>query len=99
MTEKGRAVGTVDEAGRRCECDDPPKESEMSVISATVDQWIPIVRGEFQEVPGLHLTKPQVRRLWGLDPPTCDALLDALVDGRFLKRTHDGAYARADASD
>ena len=75
------------------------KETEMSSMSATISQWLPIVRGEFQEVPGLHLTKPQVRRLWGLDPPTCDELLDALVDGKFLKRTHNGSYARADASD
>jgi len=68
-------------------------------MSATVSQWLPIVRGEFREMPGLQLTKPQVRRLWGLDPATCDALLDALVGGKVLKRTQSGAYARADASD
>ena len=71
----------------------------MSAIQTAVNQWLPIVRGEFQEVPGLHLTKPQVQRLWGLDPPTCDALLATLVDGRFLKRTFRGAYARIDAAD
>jgi len=70
----------------------------MNAIETALNQWIPIVRGEYQEVPGLHLTKPQVQRLWGLDPPTCDALLDALVNGRFLKRTFTGAYARVDAS-
>jgi len=99
MAENGRTVGIAEEGGRRCESDAQPKDSAMSSISPTVDQWLQIIRGEFQEVPGLHLTKPQVRRLWGLDPPTCEALLDALVDGKFLKRTHNGAYARADASD
>ena len=53
-----------------------------------------IVRGEFQEVPGLQLTKPQAQRLWGLDALTCDMLLDALVASRFLRRTQTGRYAR-----
>ena len=37
----------------------------------------------------------QVQCLWGLDVLTCDALLDALVEARFLRRTQDGACARA----
>jgi len=69
----------------------------MSAIQPSIAHWLPIVRGEFQEVPGLRLTKPQVRRLWGLDPHTCDTLLDALVDGGFLKRTRNGEYTRVDA--
>lgn len=62
-----------------------------------VADWLPIVRSEFHEIPGLHLTKPQVQRLWGLDTVTCDELLDALVHDRFLKRTDKGMYARVDA--
>ena len=62
----------------------------------TIVHILPIVRGEFLELPGLHLTKPQVRRLWGLDPTTCDALLDTLVDRGFLKQTRNGTYARVD---
>jgi hypothetical protein len=69
----------------------------MNAVQTSVADWLQIICGEFQEMPGLHLTKPQVQRLWGLDPPTSDALLDALVDARFLKQTHDGVYARADA--
>jgi hypothetical protein len=56
--------------------------------------WLQIVRGEFLEIPGLHLTKRQAQRFWGLDPLTCDGLLEALVDAQFLKRTHNGCYAR-----
>ena len=55
------------------------------------------VHKEFQEMPGLHLTKRQVQRFWGVDASTCDALLAELVSLRFLKRTHTGAYARVDA--
>ena len=70
----------------------------MIASQPTITQLLPIVRGEFLEVPGLHLTKPQVRRLWGLDPNTCDALLDTLVDHGFLRQTNNGTYARVDTS-
>jgi hypothetical protein len=71
-------------------------EQQMTVGQAAVSEWILIVRGEYQEVPGLCLTKPQVKRLWGLDESTCDALLDELIQHRFLRRTERGTYARAD---
>jgi hypothetical protein len=56
------------------------------------------IRSEYLEIPSLHLTKPQVQRLCGLDPTKCDALLDTLIDVKFLKRTHGAQYVRADAS-
>jgi hypothetical protein len=52
------------------------------------------VQGEFLEMPGLRLTVPQARRLWGLDAASCDALLGALVDAKFLFKTRDGAFMR-----
>jgi hypothetical protein len=69
----------------------------MNAVQQSMAQWIHIIRGEFQEFPEMHLTKSQVQRLWSLDAGTCDALLSALIDGRFLKRTSNGSYARADA--
>ena len=66
----------------------------MNSAQTSVTEWIPIVCGEFQELPGLHLTKPQIQRLWGLDALTCDALLDALVGSHFLRCTDNGTYAR-----
>ena len=63
----------------------------------TIVDWLQIVRAEYLEIPGLRLTKPQVQRLWGLDQATCDALLAALIDGKFLRRTRQDAYVRADA--
>jgi len=53
-------------------------------------------RGEFSEMPGLRLTEPQARRLWGLDAASCEALLMALVDSQFLFRTRDGAFMRVE---
>lgn len=66
----------------------------MTALETSVSGWMHIVRGEYQEIPGLHLTKLQARRLWGLDEPTCDALLSALVAEHFLKETATGQYAR-----
>ena len=54
------------------------------------------IQGEYIEMPGLRLTAAQAQRLWGLDRAACDALLDALVDSKFLFRTRDGAFVRSD---
>ena len=60
------------------------------------DEVLRRVQGEFLEMPGLRLTEPQARRLWGLDAASCDALLGALVDAKFLFRTRDGAFMRVE---
>jgi hypothetical protein len=54
------------------------------------------VQCEFLEMPGLRLTGPQARRLWGLEAAACDALLGALVDANFLFKTRDGAFMRVE---
>ena len=60
----------------------------------TIADWLQLIRAEYAETPGLRLTKPQVQDLWALEPWVCDALLSALVDAGFLKRTTDDAYVR-----
>jgi hypothetical protein len=57
--------------------------------------WLCLIRAEYQEFPGMHLTDRQARRLWSLEAVTCDALLNSLVATGFLRRTRTGAYARA----
>jgi len=68
----------------------------MSRAMKDVEDWLVLVRAEYLEIPGLSLTKPQVERLWGLDAVASEALLAALVDVRFLRRTVGDAYVRAD---
>lgn len=63
-----------------------------------IDEVLTRVQGEFLEMPGLRLTAPQARRLWGLDALSCEALLGALVDANFLFRTRDGAFMRVDTA-
>ena len=60
------------------------------------DEVLRQVQGEFVEMPGLRLTEAQARRLWGLDASSCNAILSALVDARFLFRTRDGAFMRVE---
>jgi hypothetical protein len=60
------------------------------------DEVLERVQGEYSEMPGLRLTPAQAQRLWGLDRGSCDALLGALVDAKFLFRTRDGAFIRSD---
>ena len=46
------------------------------------------------EQPGLRLTPQQAQRLWGLDGPTCGAVLIALVDVGVLQRSTDRQFMR-----
>src|SRR5215213_4766151 len=54
-----------------------PQERLMTPepIHANEEEVFRRVQCEFLEMPGLRLTKPQARRLWGLDTTSCDALL------------------------
>jgi hypothetical protein len=54
--------------------------------------WLHIVQAEYLEMPGLQLTKPQIRRLWGIEEATCDALLAQLLQSQFLRRTPRDEY-------
>jgi hypothetical protein len=60
-------------------------------------QMLQIVRSEYQEIPGLRLTRRQIQRLWGLDAALCEAVIEALTDARFLL-FRNGHYVRADVA-
>lgn len=53
------------------------------------------VRSEFLEMPGHRLTPAQAARLWAIDRPTSEHILDTLTVAGFLLRTREGAYLRA----
>ena len=57
-----------------------------------LDRWLELIQTEYHEMPGLHLTKPQIRRMWSLDVTTCDAVLDALEREKVLRRTSQQTY-------
>jgi hypothetical protein len=64
----------------------------MSPQQCVVAEWIHVVQAEYLEMPGLQLTRPQIRRLWGLEQETCDTLLEQLLAARFLRRTARDVY-------
>jgi hypothetical protein len=67
-------------------------EKEIALDHPGIARWLELIQAEYQEMPGLSLKKPQMRRLWGLDAYVCDALVDALVSARVLRRTISGSY-------
>ena len=70
------------------------KRSRMA-DPALLDDWLRLVRAEYEELPDLHLTRVEVERLWGLDAPTADAILTTLVSSGVLKKTARGGYVRS----
>jgi hypothetical protein len=60
--------------------------------SATTTDWVHLVKAEYLEMPGLQLTKAQVRRLWGLEDQTCDTVLAQLQAMRVLRRNARDLY-------
>ena len=67
-----------------------------AVAYQSMEELIRRARSEYLEMPGLKLTPAQAGRLWGLDPSTAQRLLGTLMDRRFLTRTRDGHYRRAE---
>lgn len=69
----------------------------MLVADRAVVEWTQQIRAEYVEMPGLSLTKEQMRRLWRLDDALCDAVVHALVASEFLERRPDDVYVRRSA--
>jgi hypothetical protein len=64
-----------------------PDDSGLSMLRARI-------RAEFTEMPGLTLTLPQARRLFGLTSTQSQRLLSDLIDAGFLMRDARGTYRR-----
>ena len=56
-----------------------------------LDDWLPLIRGEFQEVPDLRVTLEQAAVLWNLEPRILELILETFVDVGFrFKDVPDG---------
>jgi hypothetical protein len=74
-----------------------PAGGPGGAIASAVDAVSSLVvraRSEFVEMPGLRLTVAQASRLWALDRPTSERVLERLESAGFLWRGRDGAYLR-----
>jgi hypothetical protein len=64
----------------------------MNAEQIRVQGSVHLVQTEYLEMPGLQLTKAQLRRLCGLEEQTCNAVLDQLLSTHFLRRTPRDEY-------
>ena len=69
----------------------------MTEREADLTTWISVIKGEYREMPGLQLTKPQVQRLWGLGESDCEFVLNVLQATHFLRVTASGHYVLAES--
>ncbi len=70
--------------------------SSQAGIAPSDEYLLRRIRGEFHEMPGLHLTLGQAARLFGLREDACRAALGALTGEGFLARTPAGSFHRND---
>lgn len=75
------------------------ENTRAAAADLSVEALLNRICSEYLEMPGLQLTRAQARRLWALDDPICDALLNVLVDVGFLVRTAQGTYKRRSDGD
>jgi hypothetical protein len=66
--------------------------SRVAATSNVNERLVRRIRAEFLEMPGLCLTFEQAQRFWSLEPRMCEALLNSLIDSRFLRRTDRGLF-------
>jgi hypothetical protein len=59
-----------------------------------LDDIARVIEAEFDEMPGMRLTYPQVRRLWNLSESECTCALGHLCQLGHLARDSSGRYLR-----
>lgn len=60
----------------------------------TIASLITRIQHAFLSSPTLTMTLDETQRKFSIDRPTCQALLDVLVDATVLARTPEGAFVR-----
>ena len=81
-------------AVKRTESSRDEIEQNIQCRGEVNDALLQRIYDQFQEVPGLRLTVKQVQRVWGPDESTCQRLLEALVERKFLRRNEYGTYVQ-----
>ena len=61
----------------------------------TSDEALDRIRREYQEMPDLSLTLPQVRRLCDLPQGLCETAVNELLSLGFLQQARNGRYLLA----
>lgn len=77
----------------RSENDNPPQESVPN--TPALDDVLNRVKAEYNEMPGMCVTRLQAQRLWGLDSATCERVLTTLLERGVVRRTLRGMYVKS----
>jgi len=70
-------------------------DRRTSAVTKSTAELVRRIRAEYEQMPGLKLSLHQARRLWSVDEATCEGVLAALVDARFLRRSSKGLFVMA----
>lgn len=76
----------------RSENANPPQESVESTLA--LDAVLNRVKAEYNEMPGMCVTRMQAQRLWGLDSATCELVLTTLLERGVVRRISRGMYVK-----
>ncbi len=63
---------------------------------ADVEKVTRRVLAEFEEMPGMALTRRQAARLFGLEQDLCRIVIDALLDSAYLRESAAGIIMLGD---
>jgi hypothetical protein len=63
-------------------------------FNTRLDDWLKLIRTEFQEVPDLRVNLEQATVLWNLETRDLELILETFVDVGFLGHSPDGSYYR-----
>ena len=74
------------------------RTSLFQTVTPKVEALCDLVRTEYEEMPGLCLSQPQMQRLWNLNATTCRQILRHLMSEGFLRQTGEARYRRAAGS-
>jgi hypothetical protein len=65
------------------------------VVTPAPREVLRAIRAEYDQMPGMRLTRAQFRRLWGLDGTACDSAILELIGLGYLQEDPDGRLQRA----
>jgi DNA-binding IclR family transcriptional regulator len=65
-----------------------------NLVRSATKQIMDAIRSEFNEMPGMRLTRDQFCRLWHLERQEAERVISSLTASGFLRRDGNNRYGR-----
>jgi tRNA G26 N,N-dimethylase Trm1 len=88
-------TGGVQDQVRQIQRQTSQEQSMSGTIRDRTEEIISTIRGEFNEMPGMRLTRAQFCRLWHLEGKHAERVIGALTASGFLRKDRENRYGRA----